>query len=854
MHLRHSLWLVGAVVLSACGPAGTLTGKVNVEGGSQAGIAVIVYGPQSGATVTRNDGSFSIGSLPDGDYVVRATVRGAEVEEQSTTSTVTQGKGAEAILNFKLATSKITGRVSFSDGSSAQNITVTAVGPVTQGARAMADGSFAFEKLTAGAYLVSAEAPDTKEGRVSIGVFASGDVVAPELKFTPIGSVPGTVTYNSMPAAGVIVTVPGTSISTSTDAMGKFLLEGVPAGAQTVYARTGTAPFIRSATQMTMVMRGTNPDLGVMITDDPPPTGTVLGNVTFRGARSPRDITVTAVGTGITAMPATNGTFSMTLPVGLWEIVATAPSHPPLTLGRVEITAGRTISLPGQELSWFKPIWTSQTLLNGVSTVGFTPVDATHTWSLVTIIDPTQRRLALINAVTFEFRVLAVGTATLPAISRAGKYAAWVVTNTAFVYEIATGALQAFNGVNGINEIAFSSDESVLFIHRAGPTLTRITLATPNAPTIFPATGNATSVIAQSADRWFVREMTDVRLVTPTTSVAQVFTSVTSFSVIPTAWALTNCAATCALKVLSPTATTAATDTSVTPGPGTVSPFGTGAFNTFSNRADYPCFVQGSNAYCVRAMDGNHSALQAVPTQFELNEAGDRVVWTFNSGLNTAVREETFPPQMATTNLASSSNPWSIGWVSPTRAFAYETAGPNRVLHLIRAGVDAPDNDIGTQALYEAPPLLVVPQNSTNKWRALLGDGPLRTIEKDTMTTVPMVFGLAARSLGTGPLTRFGGVTFDPGQFYLIDESAMAVKTVLGGMANGGAARSGTVEILGLGRTGNANLAFYLPIQNTVLECDDVSVPTLIGSFQTSIGAAGLGTDRLTIYGATFTP
>ena len=394
----------------------------------------------------------------------------------------------------------------------------------------------------------------------------------------------------------------------------------------------------------------------------------------------------------------------------------------------------------------------------------------------------------------------------------------------------------------------------MLFIHRAGPTLTRITLATPNAPTIFPATGNATSVIAQSADRWFVREMTDVRLVTPTTSVAQVFTSVTSFSVIPTAWALTNCAATCALKVLSPTATTAATDTSVTPGPGTVSPFGTGAFNTFSNRADYPCFVQGSNAYCVRAMDGNHSALQAVPTQFELNEAGDRVVWTFNSGLNTAVREETFPPQMATTNLASSSNPWSIGWVSPTRAFAYETAGPNRVLHLIRAGVDAPDNDIGTQALYEAPPLLVVPQNSTNKWRALLGDGPLRTIEKDTMTTVPMVFGLAARSLGSGPLTRFGGVTFDPGQFYLIDESAMAVKTVLGGMANGGAARSGTVEILGLGRTGNANLAFYLPIQNTVLECDDVSAPTLIGSFQTSIGAAGLGTDRLTIYGATFTP
>lgn len=852
MHLRHSLWLVGAVVLSACGPAGTLTGKVNVEGGSAAGVAVIVYGPQSGATVTKPDGAFSLGSLPDGDYVVRATVRGAEVEEQSATSTVTQGKGTEVVLNFKLASSKISGRVSFTDGSSAQNLTVTAVGPETQGARAAADGSYSFENLAAGAYLVSVEAPDTKEGRVSVGVFASGDAVAPELKLTPIGNVPGTVTYNSTPAAGVTVSVPGTSISTSTDAMGKFLLEGVPAGAQTVYARTGTSPFVRSATQMTTVARGTNAELAVMITDDPPPTGTLIGNVTFRGARTPRDITVTAVGSGVMGSPAANGTYSLTLPVGLWDIVATAPAHPPLTLGRVDITAGRTVTLPGQELSWFRPVWTSQTALNNVTAFGSTPGDATHTWSLLLLNDPQQRRLALTNAVTFEFRVLAVGTFTLGTISRAGKYAAWVVTNTAFVYEIATGALQAFNGVNAIADLQFSSDESVLFIHRAGPTLTRITLATPTSPTVFPATGNATQVVAQSPDRWFVRETTDVRLVTPTSSVAQVFTSVSTFSVIPTAWALTNCAATCSLKVLSPNATTAATDSAVAPAPGSVVPFGQSPYFGFTNRADHPCFIQSSmSAYCVRAVDGNHTSLQAVPTQFEHNEAGDRVVWAFTSGLNTAVREEAFPPMLTTTNLASSSNPWSVGWVSPNRAFAYETSGTNRVLHLVRMGVDAPDNDIGTQGLVEAPPILVVPQNSTSKWRALLGDGPLRTIEKDTTMTSPAAVGV--RPLGSGPLTRFGGVAFDPGQFYLLDETAMSLKTVLGGMSTG-AGRSGTVEILTLTRSGNANQAFYLPIQTAVLECDDVANPTLVGAFQTSIGAMGLGTDRLTVYGATFTP
>ena len=64
--MRNSIWLLGAVLLTACGPAGVLSGKVTVEGGSAGGIAVIVYGPQSGATVTGDDGAFSIGSLPDG--------------------------------------------------------------------------------------------------------------------------------------------------------------------------------------------------------------------------------------------------------------------------------------------------------------------------------------------------------------------------------------------------------------------------------------------------------------------------------------------------------------------------------------------------------------------------------------------------------------------------------------------------------------------------------------------------------------------------------------------------------------------------------------------------------------------
>ena len=185
-----SLSLLGAALLSACGPAGVLSGKVTVEGGTPGGIAVIIYGPQSAATVTGDDGAFTIGSLPDGKYVVRATVRGTDVDEISVTTTITQGKAApEPILAFRASTAKVSGRVVMADGSGPENLTVTAVGPETRGARTAPDGTFSFDNLKTGAYLVSVEAKDTLEGRVGIGVNASGPVDTGEFRLTPVGRI-----------------------------------------------------------------------------------------------------------------------------------------------------------------------------------------------------------------------------------------------------------------------------------------------------------------------------------------------------------------------------------------------------------------------------------------------------------------------------------------------------------------------------------------------------------------------------------------------------------------------------------------------------------------------------------------
>ncbi len=866
--MRNSIWLLGAVLLTACGPAGVLSGKVTVEGGSAGGIAVIVYGPQSGATVTGDDGAFSIGSLPDGKYVVRATLRGADVEELNATTTITNGTASpEPILAFRASTAKVTGRVVMADGSGAEEITVTATGPETRGVRTTAGGAFAFEGLKTGAYVISVEGKDTREGRVAVGVNASGAIDAGELRLTPVGRIGGLVTFNAMPVAGAPVIITGTNTSSVTDAMGRYQLVDVPTGMQGVLVRVGTAPFFRSATAMVSVVRGANPDVDLTLTDDAPRTGTVAGVVTFHGPRSPRDITVSAPGTGITATPQVNGAYTMALPVGVWDVVANAPQHPPLLLGRVTVIEGGTQSLPGAEVSWYRPIWRSTPTINQPQLVtSSAALNDNVPWSLVQFND-TFNRLALVNSTTYDFRILAVGTTQGHRISKNGKYAAWYVNQTAFVYEIGTATLQTFttlvSPVNPVARIEFSSDESAIFIQRTTPAnLTRIKFATANMPETFPTTGAAVAIQLSSVDRWFVRDTSNsVRLVTPTIDVPNVFTNVSAMATIPTAYALTNCGATCELWVLGPTSTSVALRVMA------VNPAPTSLYNFsdigMDNRGDYPCFsiyngLTFTSSFCVNSMTAAHIPLTAHPSiNFRLNEAGDRVVWSFNVGATYFAREEPMPPTVTTTNLASGPQAWSVGWISPTRAYAFDNnSGSPRTLHLIKAGMVTTDSDI-TGSMVNAlirPPLIIFPQLSSSGWRAYLGDGAVRTIP--VATGIPLL-NYSVRTLGSGPnaVTRYAAVSFDQTSAYIIDETAGAVRSTTAGQAGGQGLRSGSVEWFEMARFGGGR-AYYVYSTNAILENNEQSVT------QTNlpIGAPGvasylgLSEDQRTIVAAGFLP
>lgn len=850
-----------ALGLFACGPAGKITGRVTVEGGSSAGVAVFAYGAASAATVTNSEGAFTFAGLPDGEYVVRATLRDADVEELSAATTISNGGTAapEPVLAFKASAATVTGRVVFADGSEAGNLSVIATGPETVGTRTEVNGSFTFSKIKNGAYVISVEVRDTREGRVGIGVAADGTKDVGELRLTPVGQLKGVATFGGMPAAGVTVWVPGTSVSSVTDGVGAFSLVDVPTGNQTVIAKIGEEPFTRSINAAVTVVRGVNPDLQLTLMDDPPKTGTIQGTITFRGPRDPRNIQLSVLGTSVTGTPSANGTYTLMAPVGEWEVIATAPSHPKLSLGRVTVREGQVTQLPGAQLSFYRTIFRSNAPSTIAAISGALGLD-NHAWGLVALNDGVADRLTLVNAITGEIRFLAAAGYAGAKISRNGKYVGWRAGTTVFVYEIATGAMSPFVDVDAITSFDFSTDESTLFVIRTpmgGSTLRRIPLANPMAAVTFPSTGVSTSIRTQSVDRYFVREgaagpISNFRLVTPLVDREDAFVNVTALNTEPTAWAYTDCAVTCQIKVLAPSSTMAAVAVSGF----SVAPNGLTYFNESSG--EYPVFKVTSSTvtFAVRATDGTRYALPNDVSVLRYNSTGTRQIYTYPNMSQTAVREDTVPPTSGAMDLDISANGWTIQWLSPTRAAAFEGgAAAGRKLRLVTAGTAAPvDTDTSAQNAVWMPPMLVVSQQSTSKWRAVLGDGPLRPLDIPLSQNVSAV----ARAFAGDTLTKYGQVSSssDLTTMHIVDENAGMVRKLPEGRGALGAVRSGAMELCIAQRPNGGTIYFFQYPNGLSFEYLDGSVTPeqFIGNQPVALGVIGLSLDMREIVLGSFAP
>lgn len=485
--MKNLNWLVAAsaVTMAACsgtGGTGAITGSITVAGQKRADVSVDLLGPVTRGAVSDANGAFTFNGLPDGDFVVRATVPGTREGTRVASVQVKGGKSSgEAALSFTTdAPVTISGHVVFSDGSDASGIVVTAAGAVTKVTTTEVGGAFSFAGLPPGGYVISADVGDTREQRISLGANAVADLDVGNLTFTPSGKLAGTVSFNGAPAAGVQIVVTGTSLAAVSGAEGQFEFSGVPTGTQTLLARVGEAPFYRSATASLTVARGANTDVALELTDAPLPTGTVRGKIFFEaGAASPTRITVSA--SGVSATPSANGEFSLELPIGRHLLTATAPHYPVQVIGQVTVGANETHWLAQSALSYFTPIFSNPNAVIYVEEVVHDDWRAppTHGYQLLALCDDfvidqwgewsdcLAHSLRVLNLATSELTPIYFGEWYGAALSPNGDLAAWVGDGAVWTYSIATREVRAYPMLDDaswhFNQAHFGVDDGYIY-------------------------------------------------------------------------------------------------------------------------------------------------------------------------------------------------------------------------------------------------------------------------------------------------------------------------------------------------------------------------------------------------------
>lgn len=784
------------LVFCACS-GGTMQGTIEVEGGSPSNVAVFIYGPVSTAAVSDAEGRFEAEGLSDGEYSLVARVRGAEVEEQTLAVSMKDGAPTpEPKLRFTMPGGSVTGRVAFADGSDASGVTVALQGPSSRSASTDAAGAFTFEKVGSGAWVVSVDVQDTREKRVGASVVVGrGAQDVGTLRLTPVGRVAGTVTHNGAPVGGASVAVAGTPLSAITDGLGNFEFPEVPAGDVTFIATAGAQRQL-AASAPVQVLRGDNPELELVLGDATQARGRVDGVVTFGTPQSPTVITVSVPGLDATATPDGNGRFTLALPEGRWEVRAKAPFYPDQLVGRVEVASGQTVTLPAQRLSWYRPIFEGAGPLSGL---GLSAAATATPWVVLYFSDAHGPRTYLFNAATLELRLLASGTVAQATISARAKYVAFVTGGALVVYDVGAGTFSVRGGE--ANLLAFSSDESVLFARSSTNVLDRITLAT-GVTTRFPATGTATAIAQVSADRWLVREGTNTTLVEPDSETAQVFTNGTTLFVSPIAAALTDCASNvCTLRVLAEGSRTARVVSR---------PFSSTTIARTSPPA-FPTYTDGSDWFIVDASTGTATQMPTGTAAVSFSPDQKRYAARVATVGNYAVREQALPPTSSPALIAQSTDPLSATWLSRNRLVVAQSGSAPRIFDAKASGPGAMTVTTISDVSSATPVRLTGAmaawiQQSTGRWRAIVGNSPTLTIPVDDPTSGPLLTAPPARA---GLDDACGALALDQSATWLIDGRQGEVREVVGGFAAGSTWSGDT-----------ATFALLSPSMSNLLTCD----------------------------------
>lgn len=369
-----------------------------------------------------------------------------------------------------VGTSTLSGKVVMSDGSDPSGLVVAAAGPSSKTTRTLADGSYAFDKLADGPYVVAIEAADTQERALSFAVDLTGSASVPDATFHPVGRLTGTVTRGSDPVAGAVVEIAGGSLQAVTGPTGAFSFDAAPAGDATLIAHEAAHVVQQrfSGSASLKVKRGANDPVMLAVTDV---TGTVKGQVVFADGLPAQGVKV-AVSASVSATTDAQGHYELAVPVGHYTLSGELDGFPTQAVGEATIAGGDVVTVPAATLSLYRKFtlgrdFNEASLATGG---GYTTTAGPSNWTAVAFSRPTSSETTdvetwLFNVATGERRLVSLGGGYTVAVSPSDKRAAWGRGDLGgvAVLDLETGKLVGSERVLVRGVPWFSSDDSVVF-------------------------------------------------------------------------------------------------------------------------------------------------------------------------------------------------------------------------------------------------------------------------------------------------------------------------------------------------------------------------------------------------------
>jgi Tol biopolymer transport system component len=314
---------------SSGGPSqgGSISGKVVLAGVTDAsGIAIALVGPSTATTTTAADGSFTLGSLAAGSYLVSATAPSTDEGTAWTAVSVDGSNAASAELHLS-PYGTLTGKATFA-GATSGDAGITVLVPATDRAVATDDtGAFTLERVHAGTHDVIASAPGWKSALDKAVVVAWKQTVSiPDLSLAKnvagAGTITGKATFaGESKSSGIAITVSGaaTSGGTITDDAGTWTLGGLADGTYAVVAAASST--VEGTFTSTVSIKG-----GGTVTASPfvfTPAGEITGKATIGAATGNAGILVFVDGTSAATFTDDAGAFALErVPTGTHTVTA----------------------------------------------------------------------------------------------------------------------------------------------------------------------------------------------------------------------------------------------------------------------------------------------------------------------------------------------------------------------------------------------------------------------------------------------------------------------------------------------------------------------------------------------------